>query len=155
MTVAPLRRRQFMGSTGVALAACATCVGGVAGCFAENTAARPVTAKPATGGRLSLGPAGDLAVGDQLKVSAPGLDEVVLVARVSDTEVRAVALNCTHFGSEVTLVLGEERFHCPSHGSAFAYDGSVLEGPASDPLNRYEVIEKGGELFMVVPPAAG
>jgi cytochrome b6-f complex iron-sulfur subunit len=120
----------------------------------SNTAAKPVAAAPPKDGRISLGPAAELALGAQLKVSVPGFDDPVLVARVAEDDVRAVSISCTHWGSDVVLVLDEKKFRCDAHGSEFGFDGKVLEGPASDPLPSFEVVEEGGELFLIPPAGA-
>ena len=147
----PFDRRMFIRFSSATLGTCAC--GTVLGCAKANTTAKPVTGKRDDRGRVPLGPASDLAVGQELKVSVPGIDDPVLVARVSETEVRAVSIGCTHFGSEVVLMLDQKGFSCPSHGSLFAYDGAVIEGPASDPLRSYEVVEQDGQLMLLA--AAG
>jgi Rieske Fe-S protein len=146
-------RRKFLGGSAAAVATCACAAAGLAGCSTTNPQAKPVTAKAGAGGRLDLGPASALGVGQQLKVSVPGVEDPVLVARVSETEVRAVSIACTHWGSEMELVLAEQQFRCTNHGSLFDYDGQVLEGPASDPLPTYQVLEENGHLFLITPGA--
>lgn len=153
MTKRQLDRREFIGGSAAAVAACTCSLAGVAGCYVENTAAKPVTAKAGQAGRIALGPASGLGLGQQIKVTAPELDDTVLVARISETEVKAVSIFCTHFGSEVVLDLEKQLFHCPNHDSTFGYDGQVIEGPASDPLPTYEVVEEGRELFLLLPRA--
>lgn len=54
----------------------------------------------------------------------------------------AFSLTCTHLGCIVEE--DSKGFACPCHGSRFAIDGSVLEGPAKEPLRalRVEVTEE-------------
>jgi cytochrome b6-f complex iron-sulfur subunit len=147
-----LDRRAFLdhaarGAAGLAvLAAC----GGAAGCVVLNPNARLLEAER-SGSRVALGRLADLPVGGELKVVAPGLPGPVLVARVGEDEVRAVAIRCTHRGSELALAPGERRFRCVAHGSQFAFDGTVLRGPAANPVASYEVAHEEGQLYLLVP----
>ena len=50
----------------------------------------------------------------------------------------AVDARCTHLGCTVAFNPVETSWDCPCHGSRFAVDGSVLEGPATDPLERLD-----------------
>jgi Rieske Fe-S protein len=50
----------------------------------------------------------------------------------------AVSLRCTHLGCLVRFNGAERSWDCPCHGSRFDVDGTVLEGPAVDPLPRRE-----------------
>ncbi|CAN5203963.1 FAD-dependent oxidoreductase [soil metagenome] len=52
------------------------------------------------------------------------------ISRV-DGEVRSVCAVCPHLGAVVQWNDFERSWDCPAHGSRFAPDGSVLEGPAT------------------------
>lgn len=56
------------------------------------------------------------------------------VYRNPDGDVQVVSAVCTHAGCIVLWDHETTRWSCPCHGSQFAPDGAVLEGPAKSPL---------------------
>jgi Rieske Fe-S protein len=58
----------------------------------------------------------------------------------------AATITCTHLGSEVSWNPQSSTLDCPSHGSRFKPDGSVLTGPAKRPLRALKVTEENGRL---------
>ena len=62
-----------------------------------------------------------------------GVGTPVACARIDGEEHRASAV-CTHLGGIVRWNAAERSWDCPLHGSRFAPDGTVLEGPATRPL---------------------
>ncbi|WP_354698093.1 Cytochrome b6-f complex iron-sulfur subunit [Paraconexibacter sp. AEG42_29] len=65
----------------------------------------------------------------------------VAVARDTDGVLHRRSATCTHIGCEVRFNPDEQSWDCPCHGSRFAVDGTVLEGPAVRPLAD---VEEGG-----------
>ncbi|MFF3290377.1 FAD-dependent oxidoreductase [Streptomyces sp. NPDC003023] len=93
-------------------------------------------------------------VGDRLRTThvdsaadiRPGTGAVVrlegqrcAVYRDDEGACHAVSARCTHLGCLVAFNDAERAWECPCHGSRFAVDGSVLQGPALRPLERRTV----------------
>ena len=96
-------------------------------------------------------------VGDRLRSSradsvdelAPGTAEVLrvhgeqcAVYRDDTGALHAVSARCTHLGCIVHFNDAERAWECPCHGSRFAVDGSVIQGPANTPLERKDLPEQ-------------
>ena len=60
--------------------------------------------------------------------------------------VYAVSIICTHLGCIVKPTA--QGFECPCHGSAFAADGSVVRGPAPQPLAWLKVTPSGSTVII-------
>jgi glycine/D-amino acid oxidase-like deaminating enzyme/nitrite reductase/ring-hydroxylating ferredoxin subunit len=93
-------------------------------------------------------------LGDRLRSShadsitdiAPGSGAVLRVAgercavyRDDTGALHAVSARCTHLGCIVHFNDAERAWECPCHGSRFAVDGSVIQGPANNPLERKDL----------------
>jgi Rieske Fe-S protein len=59
-----------------------------------------------------------------------------LVARVAQDTFNAMTAVCTHEQCTVNE-FGNSTFQCPCHGSQYSTSGSVVRGPASQPLRRF------------------
>jgi cytochrome b6-f complex iron-sulfur subunit len=81
------------------------------------------------------------------KEFAPG---PVLVIRNPTTTNQLVAVNptCTHQGCTVDWKAQSRQLACPCHGSKFALDGKVLNGPANRPLKTYQVKIEGDAVLV-------
>ena len=66
-------------------------------------------------------------------------DEKVAAYREETGELQMLAPACKHLGCLVTWNPAERSWDCPCHGSRYATDGTVLEGPTVEPLDRLEV----------------
>ena len=88
-------------------------------------------------------------VGDRLRRSpvdsvddiAPGTGAVLrsgleqrAVYRDDTGALHALSARCTHLGCIVAFNDAERAWECPCHGSRFAVDGAVIQGPANRPL---------------------
>jgi glycine/D-amino acid oxidase-like deaminating enzyme/nitrite reductase/ring-hydroxylating ferredoxin subunit len=83
---------------------------------------------------------------DSAKELEPGEGKVasrqgrqVAISRDDDGTLRAVSARCTHLGCIVAWNDAERSWDCPCHASRFAPDGSVLQGPAVNPLERRDL----------------
>lgn len=56
--------------------------------------------------------------------------------RTGTSSFEAFSLRCTHETCIVSITNGQQ-FDCPCHQSRFANDGSVLRGPAQQPLPKF------------------
>lgn len=70
------------------------------------------------------------------------------VIKTSGSNVVAFSPWCTHLGCAYHWDEEKRVFNCPCHGSVFAPDGRVLGGPATRPLDRYDVKMEDGKLWL-------
>jgi glycine/D-amino acid oxidase-like deaminating enzyme/nitrite reductase/ring-hydroxylating ferredoxin subunit len=89
-----------------------------------------------TGLDVDGGSVGDVREGEGRILSIQGTK--VAVSRVGGV-VREVDPTCTHMGCTVTWNAAETSWDCPCHGSRFASDGALLNGPATTPLRPARV----------------
>ncbi|MEZ2330652.1 FAD-dependent oxidoreductase [Mesorhizobium sp. RCC_202] len=62
----------------------------------------------------------------------------IAACRDLDGKLYQHSATCTHSGCEVAWNSTEQCWDCPCHGSHFAPDGTVLNGPAVTPLQRID-----------------
>jgi len=73
---------------------------------------------------------------------------IAWVVRTGENDVVAYSPQCTHLGCAYHWEESGNQFVCPCHGSRFSIDGTVLEGPASRPLDRYPVHVENSKLLI-------
>lgn len=92
----------------------------------------------------ALGKTSDVPVGGA-KIYA---DQKVVVSQPTEGEFKAFSNVCTHRQCAITKLDGDEIV-CGCHGSRFKVeDGSVVDGPASDPLEELTVTVTGDEFSV-------
>jgi Rieske Fe-S protein len=130
-------------TTGGSLAAAAL----LAGCGSSDSTASDAPGDETSGAPeagASLGPASEVPVGSAVIFA----DQRTVVAQPTAGEYVAFSATCTHQGCQVSEVEGAEIV-CTCHGSRFSIeDGSVLSGPATEPLGSQEVLVKADQLVL-------
>jgi Rieske Fe-S protein len=92
----------------------------------------------------SIGKKSDVPVGGGKIFKA----EKVVVTQPTEGEFKAFSAVCTHQGCVVAKVKSE-GIDCTCHGSKFSItDGSVVDGPATKPLDELKVTVSGDDLAV-------
>jgi len=60
------------------------------------------------------------------------------IRRGEDGTLTALSARCTHLACTVAFNDDERSWDCPCHGSRFDLDGSVMQGPATRPLDKLD-----------------
>ena len=92
--------------------------------------------------------------GDEALLVKPGspYPEILIASR--EGRYLVITSDCTHWGCTVGYNAGVNEWQCPCHGSRFAVDGKVLEGPAEDPLKSAIATVEGDALLIDLKPLA-
>jgi Rieske Fe-S protein len=136
-----LSRRTVIGALGggVATTVLAGCGGGGDG---GGDGGGSADAAPAPSKGVTLVATAEVPVGSGVILK----DQQVVVTQPQQGTFRCFSAICTHQGCTVGKVSGDQ-IECPCHGSVFsAEDGSVINGPAQDPLPAVKVKVKGDEV---------
>ena len=70
------------------------------------------------------------------------------VVKFPDNQVVAYSPECTHLGCAYHWDQDKNQFVCPCHNSIFSIDGTVEDGPAPRPLDRYPTRIEGKKLLI-------
>lgn len=145
-----MERKEFLSKFGITMAAvCAGC--SLYSCGSdpkdEPTPDGGTNNPPANGGLFTVNLDSELkSVGD-FKVSN-GVIIVRLAAGTASSAFTAVQVACTHQGTSINYNAAQGKFICPNHGSQFSTGGTVLLGPAAQPLKAYNVGITGSTLTV-------
>ena len=142
------RRKFVKTAAGLALVSCdLVTIGGCSGGSADDDdddGASPTPAPTIVGGVMTL-PLSDYPALNSVDGSVtftsinPGIPGIakVIVARVAASDFVCLNARCTHQGCTIQYSAGANTFPCNCHGSEFAADGAVLDGPAETPVDAY------------------
>lgn len=92
----------------------------------------------------------DLTDGKYSNLSSAGgsvVESDIIIINTGDDFI-ALSSVCTHQGCQVGYNPGNGNLPCPCHGSIFSTSGSVLNGPASSPLTKYDLTREGDLLTI-------
>ena len=135
------RRRALAGAAtvGIGVPLLAACSGG-----GGDSAVDPGSSGGSTSDGGSLTATSDIEVGGGTIFR----DQQVVVTQPTEGEFKCFTAVCTHQGCIVSSV-SDGDIHCECHGSAFSIeDGSVVNGPATQPLAEQQITVKGGEITL-------
>lgn len=153
-----MKRRDFMSWVGVGalatslpvvLAACQESQPTASDDEAEPAAAEPAKSAPRDDGYAAVGTVSTLDEQGFISDAAFAAGSVLVVRAPDDpTALMAVNPKCTHQGCDVEWQEGTATFDCPCHGSVFNADGSVITGPATEPLDSFDAKIEGDEVLV-------
>ncbi|WP_248965562.1 Rieske (2Fe-2S) protein [Sphaerisporangium perillae] len=150
------RRTVMLGASGAGLAVVLTACGGYgSSATVENDGSSAEPAAPANteagaGADAGSGGGGGLAKTSDIPKGGGKIfkKEKVVVTQTDDGEFKAFSAICTHQGCPVGSVSGG-TINCPCHGSKFSIsDGSVANGPASQPLEEKKIKVDGDSISL-------
>ena len=126
------------------------CGSGESGSAAASPSSAPASGGSAAGSTAPSGAAGAVASVSDIPVGGGIIlaDEGVVVTQPNEGEIKAFSAICTHQGCLVSEV-SDNQIVCPCHQSIFsAVDGSVIQGPATEPLPAAGVTVDGGSVVL-------
>ncbi|KAF9886414.1 hypothetical protein FE257_011446 [Aspergillus nanangensis] len=94
---------------------------------------------------------------DKVESEVEGVsDGKVLLVKLDD-QVHALSPRCTHYGAPLKngVVAPDGRLTCPWHGACFnIHTGDVEDAPAINALNKFEIVEKNGAVYIKAEESA-
>jgi Rieske Fe-S protein len=145
------RRALFVGAGAVGMAAALAACGGDDGASGsgatggDTTPPKGTTGADDSGAAVVLGKTSDIPVGGGVIVAGQG----VVVTQPSTGTFKAFSALCTHQQCPLIGVDGG-TINCGCHGSRFSIeDGSVRNGPASEPLPAKQIRVEGDVITLV------
>jgi Rieske Fe-S protein len=79
-------------------------------------------------------------------VRSDSLTHPIVVYRISDSEFKALLLQCSHQGMELSV--NGDLLTCSAHGSEFNNKGEVVQGPAEQNLKHYPITHDNEKVYI-------
>ncbi|HEY9643784.1 MAG TPA: ubiquinol-cytochrome c reductase iron-sulfur subunit [Coleofasciculaceae cyanobacterium] len=132
-----MNRREFIGWVGVGGIASFLPIALVA-CSPKPSEPKTSVGSPRADGFQPVGTVADLDKNGQILNEQFSAGSLLVIRNPAD-KTQAIAVNptCPHAGCTVAWQQDQTAFVCPCHGSKFASNGSVQQGPANKPLSTY------------------
>ena len=132
------------------LATIATAIAG--GLAADAFSFAGADAAPSTEPRQKIGTLEEIRAKGEIAFAYPDANSPARAVLLTNGDVVAYSLICTHMGCEVAYGQQTETLTCPCHGSVFdaARSGKVERGPAPRPLPEIAIqSSQNGDLYAV------
>jgi len=95
--------------------------------------------------------------GQTQEAEVEGVEEGKVLLAKHDNVVHALSAKCTHYGAPLAkgVLTASGRLTCPWHGACFnVKTGDIEDAPAIDPLQKFEIIERDGAVYIKGEEAA-
>lgn len=92
-----------------------------------------------------IGPESRVPIGEAMPMDLG--NHKILVLK-TDEGVTAFSRRCTDLGCLVSWNKEREQFVCPCHQGVFDKTGLNVAGPPPRPLDRFEILKRGGQLYV-------
>ncbi len=144
-----MKRKEFINALSGGLAAtCVSCL--VAACSKEESGGGNITPNPGLGvNSITINLDSELkAINDFVAKNS-----VIVIRKTSGNtpaSFLAVSSVCPHAGATVEFKSAQSTFSCAAHGSTFAADGALTQGPATKGLTKLTVEVTGATLSVTV-----
>ena len=97
-----------------------------------------------------IGPESTVPIGEALPME---FGKQKLVVLRTDEGVSAFSRRCTDLGCLVSWSKERQEFVCPCHQGVFDKTGRNIAGPPPRPLDRFDVIKRGEQLYVHIETA--
>jgi thiosulfate dehydrogenase [quinone] large subunit len=113
-----------------------------------HSAAPTSSAKPTVNG-TKVATVADVPVGTAFQFSDPIAGSPAYLLQPKKGTFLAYSAVCTHEGCPVNYDAAHNGFACPCHGAQFdATTGAATRGPAQAPLQKFNVVVSGNDLYI-------
>jgi len=96
-----------------------------------------------------IGTTAQVRIGEATPMDVGGQKIMVLQ---NEDGVVAFSRRCTDLGCLVSWNRERQQFVCPCHQGVFDKSGRNIAGPPPRPLDRFEVVKRGEQLYVMVKP---